>query len=115
MTEREETIALANRVLDRVNADPDDDLAMLSRQLLRALECNGDLMKACEEKQDIINCDKQLLSDAIRDAVEANRLLAAVRKVRDGYADQARFADHEPAAYFRGFVRRLDAACEVTK
>lgn len=34
---------------------------------------------------------------------------AAVRRVRDGYADQAKFADPEPAAYFREFVRRLDA------
>lgn len=31
-------IALANRVLDRPNADPDDDLAMLARQLLRRQE-----------------------------------------------------------------------------
>lgn len=35
-TEHEETIQLANRILDRVNADPDDDLAMLARQFLRA-------------------------------------------------------------------------------
>lgn len=34
-TEREEAIALANRVLERVNADPDDDLAVLARQCLR--------------------------------------------------------------------------------
>ena len=38
MTEHEETIALANKILERPNADPDDDLAMLSRQFLRALE-----------------------------------------------------------------------------
>lgn len=37
-------------------------------------------------------------------------LEARIRKVRDGYADQARFADHEPASYFREFVRRIDAA-----
>lgn len=42
---------------------------------------------------------------------EANRALAGVRKCRDGYADQARFADVDPASYFREFVRRLDAAC----
>ena len=39
MTEFEETILLANKILDRPSADPDDDLAMLSRQFLRALEC----------------------------------------------------------------------------
>lgn len=31
-------IVLANKVLDRVNGDPDDDLAILSRQLLRVIE-----------------------------------------------------------------------------
>jgi hypothetical protein len=38
MTEGQETRALAHRILDRPYADPDDDLAMLSRQLLRADE-----------------------------------------------------------------------------
>lgn len=38
MTEHEETRVLADKILYRVNADPDDDLAMLSRQLLRADE-----------------------------------------------------------------------------
>jgi hypothetical protein len=37
-TEREDAITLANKILDRVNADPDDDLAVLSRQLLRTSE-----------------------------------------------------------------------------
>jgi uncharacterized protein (UPF0335 family) len=43
-------------------------------------------------------------------ANEANRALAAVRKVRDGYAAQAKFADVEAAAYFREFISRLDRA-----
>jgi hypothetical protein len=38
MDEAQETRLLANKILDRINADPDDDLAMLSRQLLRADE-----------------------------------------------------------------------------
>jgi hypothetical protein len=38
MTEGQQTRALAHRILDRPYADPDDDLAMLSRQLLRADE-----------------------------------------------------------------------------
>ena len=33
-------IVLANKILDRVNADPDDDLAILARQFLRAIEWN---------------------------------------------------------------------------
>lgn len=40
----------------------------------------------------------------------AQAKLKAVADVRSQYADQARFADHEPAAYFREFVRRIDAA-----
>jgi hypothetical protein len=36
--------------------------------------------------------------------------LARIRKVRDGYADQARFADIDCAVHFREFVRRIDAA-----
>ena len=31
-------IILANKVLDRPNGDPDDDLAVLSRQFLRMIE-----------------------------------------------------------------------------
>lgn len=38
--ERERAFTLAEKVLDRPNADPDDDLAVLARQLLRS---NGKL------------------------------------------------------------------------
>lgn len=38
MSEKERAIAITNKVLDRINADPDDDLAVLARQLLQALE-----------------------------------------------------------------------------
>ena len=38
MKEAEEAIRLANKILDRINDDPDDDLAVLSRQLLRTRE-----------------------------------------------------------------------------
>jgi hypothetical protein len=43
-----------------------------------------------------------------RDAVSDK--INAIRKVRDGYADQARFADIDCAVHFREFVRRIDAA-----
>lgn len=53
------------------------------------------------------------LADAIQTLqtrlAESEARGAAVRKVRDGYASQAKFADHEQAAHFREFVRRLDA------
>jgi len=38
VTEYEDAIRLANHILDRPSGDPDDDLAVLSRQFLRALE-----------------------------------------------------------------------------
>lgn len=38
MDERAQAIVLANRILDRISADPDDDLAVLARQLLRLRE-----------------------------------------------------------------------------
>lgn len=34
MNEREHAVSLANKVLERVSADPDDDLAVLARRLL---------------------------------------------------------------------------------
>lgn len=47
----------------------------------------------------------------VKDRDEASQaILARIRRVREGYADQAKFADAEPAAYFREFIRRLDGA-----
>lgn len=37
LSERDQAIRLANSILERPNADPDDTLAILSRQFLRAL------------------------------------------------------------------------------
>ena len=43
MTEFEDTVVLANKILDRISADPDDDLAMLARQFLRSREMENRL------------------------------------------------------------------------
>jgi hypothetical protein len=51
-SERERAIKLANFILDETGRDPDDNLSMLSRQLLRATERAqppADLAKSCEE------------------------------------------------------------------
>jgi len=48
VSEKEEAIALANKVLDEPYRDPDDDLSMMSRQFLRALEAVDRLRSACE-------------------------------------------------------------------
>tara|TARA_R110000851_G_C13100092_1_gene568095 strand:- start:1863 stop:2384 length:522 start_codon:yes stop_codon:yes gene_type:complete len=52
------------------------------------------------------------LAPSLQREIDAQAILVRVRKVRDGYADQAKFADVDPAAYFREFVRRLDAAVD---
>jgi hypothetical protein len=39
-TEFRDAVVLANLVLDRHSADPDDDLAILARQFLRSIERN---------------------------------------------------------------------------
>lgn len=59
-TEKEQTIRLANTILDRPYADPDDDLAMLSRQFLRSIERESETEKRViervrEEVQDFLN------------------------------------------------------------
>jgi hypothetical protein len=43
VTEFEDTVVLANKILDRISADPDDDLAMLARQFLRSREMENRL------------------------------------------------------------------------
>jgi hypothetical protein len=52
MTEKDEAILLANKVLDRPSGDPDDDLAVLARQFLRALERLGEYQPDAEQKHD---------------------------------------------------------------
>jgi hypothetical protein len=51
VSEYQEAIALANRILDRTHGDPDDDAAILSRQFLRSVErlahCRETLFESC--------------------------------------------------------------------
>ncbi len=62
MSERREAISLAQRVLDRPNADPDDDLAILARQFLRY----GEVI-------DNLKADLSAMYDPTREMIEANR------------------------------------------
>lgn len=74
MTEREEAIALAKRVLDpasidpatAASLDPDSDLAMLSRQFLRWLE-------VVDKQEAKIKEFYQTEYDPMADLIEANR------------------------------------------
>jgi hypothetical protein len=54
MTEREEAIALAHRVLDKPYIDPDGDICLLARQLLRSEEREATLAKKLEEADAVI-------------------------------------------------------------
>ncbi len=42
-SEKDDALIIAERVLDRINADPDDDLAVLARQTKRAAELRAEL------------------------------------------------------------------------
>lgn len=77
MSEKTEALNLAERLLNEPNADPDDDLRVLSRQLLRKAELVDRLQKDLGER-----CDGTL------DMIHANRdsILAmhenAIRRIR---------------------------------
>ena len=47
--ESDDTVALADRILERPNADPDGDLAVLARQLLRTRSWAANV--ACDASQ----------------------------------------------------------------
>lgn len=46
--ERDDALVLANKILERPHGDPDDDLAVLARQLLRAREQVAQLRKTLD-------------------------------------------------------------------
>lgn len=60
-TEYDDTVRLANKILDRPNADPDDDLAMLSRQFLRQVET---VKRLRGEKAELLAACKSALDDS---------------------------------------------------
>ena len=49
MSETDDAIRLANKVLETPSRDPDDDLSMMSRQLLRAIETRDACAQALAE------------------------------------------------------------------
>lgn len=63
MSEEEEAIALANRTLDRPNADPDDDLALMARQFMRAVEARDIYRAAIRRHRDYRGDDRCHLDD----------------------------------------------------
>ena len=75
-------LALAERVLDRVNADPDDDLATLARQLLRTYErAETRLAQRLDASHDEC-CQRE--ASAVQRAEAAEAELAKMRAEREG-------------------------------
>lgn len=99
MTEREETIALANKILERPYADPDDDLAMLSRQFLRQIEATERLREA------IVKHRSQKADDR---CIEDDDVLYAV--LGDGVKCDRRVGDKD--AMLANCARFIDRRCE---
>ena len=75
-SERREAIALANRVLERPNADPDDDMAILARQFLRSEE-------RCERVPELERELEKRTERVERDGGRLKRLTAALELLRE--------------------------------
>ena len=75
MSERAQAIALANRILDRPSGDPDDDLGVLARQLLRATETG---------RPDLLSADgRALLQEWSSYGAEVGLMSALMRRTYD--------------------------------
>lgn len=91
---------------------------MFDKEMQAALAADGEKLRAMtgedhgpwEAEEDweatLRYCEKQWQDER---GVMIGRI-EAVKKVRDGYASQAKFADVDCAVHFREFVRRIDAA-----
>lgn len=92
-TERQDALELANRLLDEPNADPDDDLRMLSRQLLRGQEVIDKLKTQVGEMydpyDDLVNTNRDALLDKHE---EAEKLIAEVIIKRSLYPAETKIA-----------------------
>jgi hypothetical protein len=87
VTEFEDTVVLANKILDRISADPDDELAMLARQFLRSREMENRLKTLLTRAADALDIMTQflLISDVPLEWEENKRrentaLIAELRK-----------------------------------
>lgn len=86
LDESKETRKLAHKILDRPNGDPDDDLAMLSRQLLRADERISTLISW----NDVL---RGLLAKGQGDCVFCGLPAADIAKCASGFPGCARMDD----------------------
>lgn len=65
MSEKTDALALAHKLLDEPNADPDDDLRMLARQLVRKhekiLRLEKSLSGMCDPTADLIQANRDTI------------------------------------------------------
>jgi hypothetical protein len=77
MSERSDAVRLAGKLLDEPGADPDDDLRVLSRQLLRHVEAvaalKKDLAARDDPAADLIAANRDTILDMHREAVRRVR------------------------------------------
>lgn len=79
MSEFDTALQVANSVLDRPYADPDDDLAILARQLLRAREREARLVAGLQAARDELDRLGRLVwKDTRTAAFDALPIAAAV-------------------------------------
>jgi hypothetical protein len=90
--ENESAVKLANLILDRPNGDPDDDLAVLSRQLLRALEraesLESQLREAHEALKRIAYPIRSMKEDADRDGARLDGAMAVTLAADGNYLQE---------------------------
>lgn len=80
--ERERAIQLANRILDRINADSDDDLALLSRQLLRANSAQ-DRMVSKDELRSTIELLTRLVGHYFEPQIAHYRIVNEIERLQN--------------------------------
>jgi hypothetical protein len=91
-SEFEDTVLLANKILDRISADPDDDLAMLSRQFLRACEELERLRGVVEDLSDHgVAAERMALLKRQQEEIE--RLKREIAKLKEAFANTSYIAE----------------------
>lgn len=111
MNERTEAFILANRLLDEPNADPDDDLRILARQLLRKTEVVERLEKRLQEQQDptldMIHANIEITLHKYEEAVRR------MGKEIDYVAGSLEQSDHPPPIVLHDLIDHLRTANKV--
>ena len=116
--ERVKAIELANRILDRPSGDPDDDLAVLARHLVRATDLSRDAIAELIRPYIAANRTGYAGSaaDAIVKAINAgavpNRLDALLKKLE---ALRLSISAGVPPLYRWEIANELDAIIKIFK